>query len=181
MLWWFFHGLPRARVEAYLFAPPGNATAWIAALAFAALYAGYTLHGLSFVGTYALSPSRWREAPGLKLFALPMALVTGIFEEAFFRRYLMDAVWHTGGTGTVQVLVSAIVFGLAHGVWALFGGLAAGIGATVSTTVLGAMLAVVYLLGGRALLPCIASHTLINLVIEPWLILAATSRNWGRR
>ncbi|NYH80573.1 membrane protease YdiL (CAAX protease family) [Actinopolyspora biskrensis] len=45
----------------------------------------------------------------------------------------------------------------------------------VSTTVLGGLLAVVYVVAGHNVLPAIVAHTLVNIVIEPWLVLAAVS------
>jgi hypothetical protein len=45
----------------------------------------------------------------------------------------------------------------------------------VATTLLGLGLAVVYLLGGRNLAPCIASHFLVTALIEPGLLIAAFS------
>ena len=51
--------------------------------------------------------------------------------------------------------------------------------ATVATSVLGMMLGVVFLLAGRSLAPCIVSHFIINLLIEPGLVLAATRGEMG--
>jgi membrane protease YdiL (CAAX protease family) len=44
------------------------------------------------------------------------------------------------------------------------------------TTLAGLALAALYLFSGRNLGPCIAAHFLINVVIEPWLMLAAVSQ-----
>ncbi|HTW34132.1 MAG TPA: CPBP family intramembrane glutamic endopeptidase [Rhizomicrobium sp.] len=176
---WSFRAASWPRIAQYVFVPPGNAASWAAAAGVTILYIAYAMRGLSFVRTYAFVPRRWREATGLKLFAVPMALVTGLFEEAFFRRFLMDFAQQHGAGSAEQIGVSALSFGLVHGVWALFGGFRAGVGATISTAVLGGLLAGVYILGGRSLLPCAASHVAINLILEPWLILAATSGRWG--
>ena len=70
-----------------------------------------------------------------------------------------------------------------RGIWGLFGGKwRIAIGATLATGILGGLLAVVYLLAGRQIAPCIWAHLLINLAIEPWLILAAVSAGdaWRR-
>ena len=168
------------RFAHYIFVPPGNTASWAAALAVAIAYIAYAMNGLSFVRTYAFVPRRWREAPGLKLFAVPMALVTGLFEEIFFRRFVMDYAMQHGAGATMQIGYSALSFGIVHGIWGLLGGARAGIGAMISTGILGGLLAGVYLLGERSLLPCAASHIAINLVLEPWLLLAATSGRWGR-
>jgi CAAX protease family protein len=177
---WIFHAARWDRIAHYIFSPPGTAASWAAALAITAAYIAYAMNGLSFVRTYAFVPRRWREAPGLKAFAVPMALVTGLFEEIFFRRSVMDYAMQHGAGAAMQVVYSAVIFGLAHGVWGLFGGVRAGVGAMISTGILGGLLAGTYLLGERSLLPCAASHIAINLVLEPWLLLAATSGRWGR-
>jgi membrane protease YdiL (CAAX protease family) len=44
----------------------------------------------------------------------------------------------------------------------------------VATGMLGVALAIVFVVGGRSLAPCIAAHFLINALIEPGLVLAAT-------
>jgi len=46
--------------------------------------------------------------------------------------------------------------------------------AAIATGFLGAMLAVVFLLSGRRLAPCVVAHFAINLFAEPGLVLAAT-------
>jgi membrane protease YdiL (CAAX protease family) len=50
----------------------------------------------------------------------------------------------------------------------------------LSTSILGFGLALVYVASGRNIGPCIAGHTLINLVIEPWLMLSSVSGEWKR-
>ena len=50
--------------------------------------------------------------------------------------------------------------------------------AILSTSILGIFLAIIYLAGGRNLGPCIFAHVLINIVIEPWLMLSAVSGKW---
>src|ERR1700679_166564 len=175
---WSFHAASSEKIARYVFVPSGTSLGWIAAAGVTILYVGYARRALSFVRTYAFVPRRWREATGLKLCAVPMALVTGLFEEMFFRRFLMDLAQHHGAGAAEQVGVSALSFGLVHGVWALFGGFRAGVGATISTAVLGAAHAGVYILSERSLLPCATSHIVINLILEPWLILSATSGRW---
>jgi hypothetical protein len=113
----------------------------------------------------------------LKALAIPMALVTGTFEEVFFRAFVMNLALKGGWSVTGQIFISAMTFGLAHGVWGLFGkNLRVAIGATVATGLLGAALAVVYIVGGRSVAPCACAHILINLLLEPWLILAAAAK-----
>jgi len=138
--------------------------AWIAALAIAMIYAFASISSLPSIGRRAF------DFTALKVLAVPFALVTGTFEELFFRRWLMDS---TQGYGVVvQIVLSAIIFGAAHGIWGLFGrNVRAALTAMAFTGVLGLALAVVYVLDGRQVAPCIWSHILINLMIEPWLLL----------
>ncbi|HEY4127164.1 MAG TPA: CPBP family intramembrane glutamic endopeptidase [Gammaproteobacteria bacterium] len=117
----------------------------------------------------------------LKFLGLAVAVAAGILEEAVFRKVLMDALLYRGYGPLLQVLASALAFGVAHGVWGLFGrsGRAA-LGATLATGLLGAMLAVTYLAGGRSVLPCIAVHLLLNALLEPGLVLAACRGEMSR-
>jgi uncharacterized protein len=69
-----------------------------------------------------------------------------------------------------QVLVSGAAFAIAHA----YGFVSP---ATVLitlgfTAVLGVALATTYLVGGRSLTPVILSHALIDIIIEPWLLLS---------
>lgn len=147
--------------------------AWGVAVAVAAGYSLYTMWAVPFVREHVFELSR------LKLLGIWAALISGIVEEVVFRQKLMDLLaswgWHAGW----QVVVSALAFGLVHAVWILFRGeFAIAPPVIASTTVLGTLLALVYLVAGRNVLPAIVAHTLINLVIEPWLLLAALSRTW---
>ncbi len=118
----------------------------------------------------------------LKALALGMALVSGILEEYVFRGVLMDWLQGLGWATFIQVLVSALASGLPHGLWATFrGSLAGGIGAAVATSILGGMLAGVYLVSSRSLGPCIAAHVVINALAEPGLVLAALRGEIGGR
>jgi membrane protease YdiL (CAAX protease family) len=118
-----------------------------------------------------------RELSPFKLLGVFAAVVGGIVEEVFFRRWGMDMLMSRGFGSVPQVVISGIAFGLAHSGWALFTkrGLAFSLPAVGATSVLGVLLAVIYLAGGRNLGPCIAAHVAINLVIEPWLMLSAVS------
>jgi membrane protease YdiL (CAAX protease family) len=151
---------------------PGTGAAWAAAAAVTIAYVLYALHSLPLVR------ARFLDLNGLKLLAIPFAIVTGTFEELFFRKMVMDWAARDGGGALVQIVASALVFGVAHGVWGLFARQwRVALGAALAG--LGAMLAGVYLLGGRQLAPCVWSHMLINLAIEPWLVMAAVSAGRG--
>jgi membrane protease YdiL (CAAX protease family) len=116
----------------------------------------------------------------LKLLAIVLAFVAGILEEIAFRSDMMDPLRNHGVGPVLQVFLSGLVFGLMHGVWAFFkGSWRAGLGAIVATSLLGWALAAVYLLAGRSVAPCIAAHFLIDLFIEPGLMLSAIRGEMG--
>ncbi|MDB5010584.1 MAG: protease self-immunity protein family [Mucilaginibacter sp.] len=116
----------------------------------------------------------------LKLLALGVAVFASILEEVVFRKWLMDFMLHKGFGIIIQVLASGFLFGFIHGIWGLFGSKKAAIGATIATGSLGVVLAIVYVAADRIVAPCIAAHFLINLFIEPGLVLAATRREMGK-
>jgi membrane protease YdiL (CAAX protease family) len=110
----------------------------------------------------------------LKLLALLVAIASGLCEEMIFRKWLMDLLQHKGYGALLQMAGSALVFGFVHAVWGLMrGSLRAALGAMIATGGLGLVPALVYLASHRIVLPCIIAHFLINLLIEPGLVLAA--------
>jgi hypothetical protein len=112
----------------------------------------------------------------IKAVALVFAFFSGTMEEIWFRMLAMDWSRDHGAGPLVQILFSAALFGLAHGVWGIFAGkFRVALGSIIATGALGAMLAVVYLASARAVGPCIWSHIMINVIIEPWLLIAAMS------
>jgi membrane protease YdiL (CAAX protease family) len=117
----------------------------------------------------------------LKLLAVGVAVAAGILEEIAFRSLLMDALQRHGIGPVLQVLASAIGFGVIHGIWAFFGGhVRAGIGAVTATSMLGGALAVVYLVAGRSVAPSVLAHFLLDLLVEPGLVLAALRGEMSR-
>lgn len=167
-------GMTRADVGALLrfagFSPGkfGALAGWVAAAVV------FLLFVRASVRLPSVRANLWRPS-GLKLLAIAVAVSAGMLEEIVFRKLVMDAAMHRELDDVLQVLLSALSFGVAHGVWGLFGRSArAAIGATLATAALGAGLAIVYLLAGRSLAPCIVAHFAIDLLIEPGLVLAAT-------
>lgn len=152
---------------------PGNLaplSAWIAALLFASVYIAYTFRVLPFVREHQ------RELSLFKLIGVVAAFASGVMEEVVFRRWLMDTALVYGIGSIGQIFLSGIVFGAFHLVWYAFSAdRRFSLYGAASAVVAGVALAIIYLLGGRNLGPCIAAHMLINLVVEPWLILAAVS------
>ena len=156
-------------------AEPGAAVAgWAAAVIVTALFV-WKSRQFPSVREHMFKPS------GLKLLGLAVAIMAGILEEVMFRKWIMDALATRSYGWLPQILASAAAFGLLHGVWGLMGrSIRAAVGATVATGALGAALAVVYLLSGRNLAPCVIAHFAINALIEPGLVLAATRGEMGR-
>ncbi len=153
----------------FLSGPSGTLLAWVLGIVVAVAYCAYALRN-------PLVVRYWRKPSPLKLFAAMIAIAAAIVEEAFFRRMIMDGVMAAGGGPFLQILASALIFGLAHGVWGIVTGrIAVGIGVMIATGTLGAALAVVYLVGGRSLAPPIASHFLITATIQPGIMFAAFS------
>jgi membrane protease YdiL (CAAX protease family) len=169
------------RLAHYFFLPWAGALAWGLSILTAALYTAYAVRRSPLIGAFAFSPAKWSPYLGLRFVALAESFVTGVFEEIFFRRFVMDWALQQGAGAGAQIALSGIVFGLAHGFWGFFtGNFRAGVGASLATGVMGAALGVVYIVGARSLLPCMAAHIAINLCLEPWLILAAATGSWGR-
>lgn len=136
-------------------------------------YISYTMIAIPLVKSNLLTFS-W-----LKLFGIWAAVVTGIVEEVVFRHLLMEYVLSIGFSDLSQVLISGIAFGIADGAWVLLRGeIKIALPAILSTTILGCLLAMLYIYTGRSTFAPIIAHILINMVIEPWLMLAAVSGKW---
>jgi membrane protease YdiL (CAAX protease family) len=171
----FWHPIPLFQnlgFERESIAPP---LAWILATITAIAYVFYTMKALPLV------LANQKEISLFKLLGILSAVVGGIVEEVFFRRLIMDRLLSGGFNPILQVIISGVAFGLAHTSWMLLTkrDFKTTLPAILSTSVLGIFLAIIYLAGGRNLGPCIFSHVLINIVIEPWLMLSAVSGKWG--
>jgi len=123
--------------------------AWILAAIVGIVYVLYTMRAIPFVA------SMQREISLFKLLGILAAVVGGIVEEVFFRRWVMDMLMSRGFASVIQVIISGIVFGLAHASWTLLAkrDLKFSLPAIVSTSILGVFLAIIYLAGGRNLGP----------------------------
>ncbi len=136
-------------------------------------YISYTMSAIPLVKSNLFTLS-W-----LKLIGIWAAIVSGIVEEVVFRHLLMEYVLSIGLSNLSQVLISGIAFGIAHGAWVLLRGeMKIALPAILSTTILGCLLAMLYIYTGRSTFAPIVAHILINMVIEPWLMLAAISGKW---
>lgn len=164
---------PSALIAYLGFAPglTGSGAAWAVAFVIAVLYV-WSARSIGDVREHMFRPS------GLKAVAVVTALVAGIVEEVIFRRWVMDYLDRAGYGVVVQVLASGLAFGLVHLLWGIRN-LAAGVNAAVSTSLLGFGLAVVYIVGGRSLAPCVVAHFAISALLEPGLVLAALKDRLG--
>jgi membrane protease YdiL (CAAX protease family) len=157
-------------------APSIAPLAWALGLMIAGCYTALSMRSLPFIREHAL------DLNGLKLLAIVFALVTGTFEELFFRKWLMDWLSRREAALVLQIVVSGLAFGVVHAVWGFLGGsLRAAMTSMVYTTALGWALAFVYIDAGRQLAPAAWSHILINLAIEPWLLLGVMELRQGGR
>lgn len=144
--------------------------AWVMAFVVVVAYSLFT------VWAVPLSRELMLERSWLKLLSVWASLTSSTVEEVVFRHLLMDVLADLQAHAVWQVVASAVVFGVAHGLWGWLGGRwRAAVPAMIATTVLGALLAVVYLIADRNVLPAIAAHIGINLVIEPGLMVATVA------
>lgn len=147
--------------------------AWLLAAATVIGYVRYTFWAVPSVKEAATSLNL------LKLAAIPLALVSGTLEELVFRKFLMDWLDSHGVAAGLQILATALAFGLAHSVWVLFARDAQiFVPVVASTTAMGGVLGATYLVGNRIALPVILAHVAINLVIEPGLLLSSITGAW---
>lgn len=153
---------------------PARVLGWVLAVLFAALYGSGTLFGMVKAGAPAATDwSLWRIA-----IALGIGVSAGICEETVFRGFVMTQARDGGAHWSVQVLLSALLFGLAHMGWGGLSGhvqLSQMIGAMTATAILGLMMAATYLASRRSLTPAIFAHGVIDVMIEPWLLLYAVT------
>lgn len=170
----FWHPIPLFQNLGFARESIAHPLAWILATIAAIIYVLYTMKVIPKVFV------RQKEISWFKLLGILSALAA-IVEEVFFRRWTMDLLLSRGVAPILQVLISGIVFGLAHYIWILArGDFKFAIPAILSTSVLGTLLAIIYLVGGRNLGPCIFAHAMINLILEPWLMLSSVSGKWRR-
>lgn len=109
----------------------------------------------------------------LKWIGIYAALTGGIMEELVFRKIIMDWLNVNDIDVVSQIFISGVAFGLVHLSWSFLGGnLRIGIGSTLSTFILGLLLAIIYIISDRNVLPAIFAHVTINLFVEPWLMVS---------
>lgn len=157
---------------------PAPARGWIAAAAVAALFIWFNL---------ALPLRGQRSLTELSLFHIYNSLMAGVtagfIEEILFRGFFMTELAWAGFGKATQVTVSAIVYGLVHSAWGITSGMftfqMVG-GAVIGTAIFGAFCSMAYLVSRRSLMPVIAGHAIIDVIIEPWLFMVAITMSQAR-
>ena len=109
----------------------------------------------------------------LKIPSVIVAVTAAIVEEFYFRHALMDWLAHNQVGVTYQILLSGLAFGLFHAMWGVWGGWRVVWGAVSATSTLGFALGALYVISGRHLVGPIEAHFLIDLVLEPALVIFA--------
>jgi membrane protease YdiL (CAAX protease family) len=148
---------------------------WGAALLLALLVAALMIAGPLRASATLREWSAYRVSGGLLA-----GVAAGFGEETVFRGFVMSALAWGGLGSSVQVVASAALFGLAHMGWGSLGRRAAvraALGAALPTAVIGALYGLLYIWGGRSLVPLIVSHGLTDVIIEPALLEAMISRS----
>jgi uncharacterized protein len=155
---------------------PGHPLGWALAALVAIVFCWMGMRGYPLIREHLFDWSAMKAA------AIVFAMGSGIIEEVWFRQVPMDWLQVRGWSALTQVLIVALVFGAMHGVWgAAARNVRVALASVAATGLLGAGLAVVYLAAGRVVAPCIWSHAAINMVLEPWLLVAAMSRGLEAR
>ena len=149
----------------------GGVFAWILAGAVVLCYV-YSAAKITYVRQNLFKPTK------LKYLSLVAALFAGTLEEIVFRKWVIDYVEKLDYGIIMQVVDSGLTFGIIHLIWG-FKNIKAGINAAISTAILGMALAIVYVLSGRSLAPCVVAHIIITALIEPGLLLAAANNKIG--
>jgi membrane protease YdiL (CAAX protease family) len=149
---------------------------WIMGLIIVIAYVIYTFKRIPFVKEKQVEISLF------KMTGLFAGISAGLLEEIVFRKWLMNLLMNQGLNSLIQIIISGVIFGLAHSSWIILKkNKRLIVGAVISTIGLGLLLATLYIFSGRNLAPCIVAHMIITAIIEPWLMLAAISDKWGKQ
>lgn len=143
---------------------PVRAWAVVVGVVVAVAYAGLTLSSPVFAAPVL-------ELSLFKVWGSLVGVVGGAVEEVVFRGFVFRQLEEAGVGTAGQVVVSAVLFGLIHGGSGLLLGRFYLLPGIVITTLLGLVLGWLYVAGGRSLTAPVLCHGLINLLIEPWLLM----------
>ena len=104
-----------------------------------------------------------KEISLFKLAGVVVGVVGAVVEESVFRGYLISELKAIKISTITQIIVSGVSFGIIHIGFDFLG--------VLLTFIMGIIMATVYVIGKRSLTPSIISHALINIIVEPWLLL----------
>jgi membrane protease YdiL (CAAX protease family) len=144
----------------------GNWAGWITALLFAAITIASNLRFFPRMAIpihYAFAPTGFHLAASLLT-----GITAGYCEELLFRGLLMTDFAKAGYGKAAQIIIPGISFGLSHVGYSIHGLLPA-VGIMAPTAVLGILWGISYLLGRRALLPCMVAHFLNDATALSWV------------
>jgi membrane protease YdiL (CAAX protease family) len=166
------------------FAKRARPWGWIAAAAVVAFFLWNSVKTPYCRGQCFIDPAQWLSDWSAFRLATSVAIgvTAGICEETMFRGFVMAQARDGGAPAWAQVLLSGVLFGVAHaGLAGLSGHFvpAAAIGIVAGTTVFGAVFALVYLAAGRSLVPLMLAHGLFAFTTEPWMMLWGLARTMG--
>ena len=143
---------------------PTSGFAVAAGILIAVIYSAVTLSSPLF-GSHAAELSLF------KVWGAFVGVVGSLVEELVFRGFVMTELEDAGVAPAAQTVVPGLSFSLIHGGYNVLRGRFALLPGLGFTFVLGLALAWVYLAGRRSLTGPVLAHGLINLLIEPWLML----------
>lgn len=147
---------------------PVRPGAVVAAVVAALVYAGFTLSSPVFAAPVL-------ELSLFKAWGALVGVVGGAVEELVFRGFVIRQLEQAGLGSVGQVAGAAALFGLIHGGAGLLWGRLFLLPGILITTLLGLALGWLYMAGGRSLTAPMVCHGLINLLIEPWLMMGTVS------
>jgi membrane protease YdiL (CAAX protease family) len=151
---------------------PATTRSWWLAVALVVLVAGGALFGP--LGKPAQLLSDW-SFYRVSL-ALIMGATAGVCLETMFRGFIMTQARDAGMPAVIQITMSAVLCALvlarfAYASYPTHPDVSGVIATTMSSVVLCAFFAVIYVMGRRSLNPAIAAHAAIDTVVEPGLML----------
>ncbi len=135
---------------------PTTIPALILAITFALGYAVYTLSN-PLIGSRAGEISLFKAAGAV------VGVIGAIVEESVFRGYLISELRKLGVSTGAQIILSGASFGIIHAGFSFIGILFA--------YVLGIAMATAYVIGKHSLASSVIGHTVVNILVEPWLLL----------
>ena len=151
---------------------------WLAALVVTAFYLWGSFRTPICRGLCFIDPTVWFSDWSVFRLATSICIgvTAGVCEETAFRGFVMTQARDGRAPLVVQILLSGLLFGLAHlGIAGLSGTFIPAVAFSVvpPTAIFGIIFATIYVLGGRSLTHVILAHGLFAFVTEPWMLL------WG--